>query len=504
MQHEARGRTVSLRATPPIFPGRRDLRVRLTGGSGHEGNVSVTCGTIQGMQSQTSIPTPRLRLPLLGDLLSMDSRKPVQREMQMADELGGIFERKLLDHRLLVVSGADLVREVNDDETWAKFIGLPLRKLRSLGGDGLFTAFNSEPNWHKAHNILGPGFSQTAMRNYHGSMLEALENLTSSWDSAAEAGERVDVAQDMNRLTLDVIGLAGFSYRFNSFGKGEDPFVSAMWRALTHINKASNDLPILGSILGRKAERRHKADIELMHSVVDEVVATRTADSNGAKDLLDLMLRTVDPDTGTALDAVNVRNQVITFLIAGNETTAGTLAFALHFLSQHPDVADKIRDEVATVAQGGEPLTFDQVSKLRYTRRVVDETLRLWPAAPGYFRKVRRDTTLGGHPMPMGSWVFVLLPQLHRDPLWGPNPEAFDPDRFLPEQVKRRPPHIYKPWGTGLRACIGRQFALHESVLTLAVLMRRYDIESDPSYKLDIREAITLKPSGFELRIRRR
>lgn len=142
---------------------------------------------------------------------------------------------------------------------------------------------------------------------------------------------------------------------------------------------------------------------------------------------------------------------------------------------------------------------------MRYLRRVVDETLRLWPSAPGYFRKVRTDTTLGGrYEMPKGSWVFVLLPQLHRDPVWGEDPESFDPDRFKPENVKKRPAHAYRPFGTGPRACIGRQFALHETVLALAIILQRYNLQSDPKYTLDIRETLSLKPFGFELSVQRR
>ncbi|MDV7254547.1 cytochrome P450, partial [Rhodococcus pyridinivorans] len=101
------------------------------------------------------------------------------------------------------------------------------------------------------------------------------------------------------------------------------------------------------------------------------------------------------------------------------------------------------------------------------------------------------------------SWVFVLLPQLHRDPLWGDDPERFDPDRFEPAAVRKRPAHIFKPWGTGIRACIGRQFALHEAVLTLASLIRRYDFAPEPGYELDVHEAITLKPRGLKVKLSR-
>ncbi|MFD1812485.1 cytochrome P450 [Rhodococcus gannanensis] len=454
------------------------------------------------------VPTPRFRLPLLGDLLSVDPAKPVQKEMRMAADLGPIFERKIVSTRLVVVSGVDLVAEVNDEAAWAKSLGAPIRKLRSVAADGLFTAYNSEPNWAKAQRILNPGFSQAALRNYHGSMLRMLEQMTGSWDAAAEEGARVDVAADTTRLALDVIGSAGFGHDFGSFARaaGDDPFVDAMSRVLAHVNRTSNDMPLLRTVLGRKADAQHRADIALMHRVVDDVIAQRRQDPDVEhRDLLDLMLHSTDPETGELLDPVNVRNQVVTFLIAGNETTAGTLAFALYFLARHPEVAAAARAEIDGVVPGDGPIAFEQVGKLRYLRRVVDETLRLWPAAPGYFRKVRHDTTLGGrYRMPKGSWVFVLLPQLHRDPVWGPDPDRFDPDRFLPEAVRARPAHAYRPFGTGPRSCIGRQFALHEAVLALAVLLRRYELEPDPGYELDVREAITLKPQGFELRLRRR
>ncbi|MGW0021609.1 cytochrome P450 [Rhodococcus sp. NPDC003382] len=446
------------------------------------------------------IPRPRWRLPLLGDLLSIDVAKPVQHEMQMARELGGIFERKILQHRLVVVSGADLVREVNDEEKWAKFLGKPLRKLRVIAGDGLFTAFNSEPNWHKAHNILGPGFSQAAMRSYHDSMLTVIDQLLHSWDEAASDGRYVDVPQGMTSLTFDVIGRCGFSYDFDSFNRAEpDPFIEAMSRALEYINRSSNDIPILRALFGRSAREQHARDIALMQDTVDRIVEERMRSDDRHPDLLDLMMHTADPDTGEQLDREAIRNQVLTFLVAGNETTAATLGFAIHFLSRNPEVVAKARAEIAEVVGVEGQIGYEQVAKLRYVRRVVDETLRLWPAAPGYFRKVRGETSLGGRTLPPGSWVFVLLPQLHRDPLWGEDPERFDPDRFEPEAVRKRPAHIFKPWGTGIRACIGRQFALHEAVLTLASLIRRYDFAPEPGYELDVHEAITLKPRGLQV-----
>lgn len=451
-----------------------------------------------------SIPSPAWRLPVLGDLLSVDSEKPVQKEMVMASRLGPIFERKIINHRLTVVSGVELVAEVNNEALWAKSVGLPIRKLRAVAEDGLFTAFNSEPNWQKAHNILNAGFSQAALRKYHPSMLRALDGLTAAWDASAAAGRKIDATADANKLALDVIGLAGFGYDFASFDGDEHPFVGAMSRVLEHVNRTSNDIPFLRKLRGNGADLQYKKDITFVRTVVDDVIAERQAKPGEHQDdLLDLMLNNTDDETGEKLDPVNIRNQVLTFLVAGNETTAGTIAFALYFLALHPEIADAARAEVADIT-GGEAPAFEDVAKMRYLRRVVDETLRLWPSAPGYFRKVRTDTTLGGrYAMPKGSWVFVLLPQLHRDPVWGENPESFDPDRFKPENVKKRPAHAYRPFGTGPRSCIGRQFALHEAVLSLATILQRYSFQSDPEYKLDVREALTLKPVGLELSLQR-
>jgi unspecific monooxygenase len=149
---------------------------------------------------------------------------------------------------------------------------------------------------------------------------------------------------------------------------------------------------------------------------------------------------------------------------------------------------------------------YEQVAKLRYVRRVLDESLRLWPTAPAFAREARADTVLaGGHPVRRGAWALVLTPMLHRDPaVWGADAECFDPDRFEAGAVRARPPHVFKPFGTGARACIGRQFALHEATLVLGLLLRRYELRPDPSYRLTVTERLTLMPEGLRLHVARR
>ena len=205
------------------------------------------------------------------------------------------------------------------------------------------------------------------------------------------------------------------------------------------------------------------------------------------------------------LDGANIRYQLINFLVAGHETTSGALSFALYYLSRHPDVYARARAEVDQVWGADERPDFELIAKLRYVRRVFDEALRLQPTVPGYYRAAREDTVLAGiYPMRKGDWVLALTPVLHRDPRWGPDPDEFDPDRFAPELVRARPGGLYKPFGTGPRSCIGRQFALHEAVLVLGALIRRYDLIADPDYQLQIAERLTMMPKDFRLGVRLR
>jgi unspecific monooxygenase len=162
-------------------------------------------------------------------------------------------------------------------------------------------------------------------------------------------------------------------------------------------------------------------------------------------------------------------------------------------------------DAILGTDPGAEP-TFEQVPKFRHIRRVLDEALRLWPTAPAFTRSPNADTMIGGHyRMRAQDWATVLIPLIHRDrSAWGEDAEEFRPDRFLPENSRGRPPHSYKPFGTGERACIGRQFALHEAVLVLARLLHLYDITGNPDYDLAISERLTLMPRGFEIALARR
>lgn len=429
--------------------------------------------------------------------------------MRLLRDLGPIAVRKVFGTEIVTVGGADLVAELSDDTRVAKHVALPLRALRRIVGDALFTAENDEPNWQLAHDILAPAFTREAMRGYHPIMLEVARELLARWDAAAEHAQRVDVTADMTRLTMETIGRAGFGYRFASFERDRPhPFVTAMTRTLRYATFSAIPrlAPVRRVVAG--SARQHRADVATMERIVDEVVqARRSGAAPDPADLLGLMLRTAHPETGRRLDPVNIRQQVITFMIAGHETTSGALSFVLYYLTRDPQALARAQAEVDALwgkADDPEP-AFSDIPKLRYVRAALDEALRLWPTAPGYLRAARSDTVLGGrYRMNQGDWVGVLLPLLHRDPLVWPDPDRFDPDRFAPGQAKKRPAHAYKPFGTGQRACIGRQFALHEAVLALGLILHRYHLIRLDDYRLQIAESLTLKPRGFELRPRRR
>ncbi|MER5383207.1 cytochrome P450 [Streptomyces sp. NPDC002688] len=452
------------------------------------------------------IPHPPRRVPLVGDVLGAHVRSPLQDSMKFGRMLGPVFRRKAFRNEIVFVWGADLAAELADESRFAKHVGLGVANLRPVAGDGLFTAYNHEPNWQLAHDVLAPGFSREAMEGYHPMMLAVTERLTDRWDREQAAGRAVDVPGDMTKLTLETIARTGFGHDFASFERSRPhPFVNAMVGTLTYAQRL-NVVPVpLAPLLLRGASRRNAADMAYLNRTVDAVVASRRT-AGGEGDLLDRMLETAHPETGERLSPENIRRQVITFLIAGHETTSGALSFALHYLARHPEVAARARAEVDRVWGGTDRPGYEQVAKLRHVRRVLDESLRLWPTAPAFAREARQDTLLGGvHPMREGAWALVLTAMLHRDPaVWGADAEAFDPDRFDAKAVRARPPHTFKPFGTGARACIGRQFALHEATLVLGLLLRRYDLRPEPGYRLQVSERLTLMPEGLRLHLERR
>jgi cytochrome P450/NADPH-cytochrome P450 reductase len=454
------------------------------------------------------IPHPPTK-PVVGNMLSVDSSAPSQHLARMAKEYGPIFWLDMMGSPFVVVSGADLVDELSDEKRFDKSVRGSLRRVRLIAGDALFTAYTTEPNWSKAHNILMQPFGNRAMQSYHPSMLDIAEQLVKKWERT-NADDEIDVVHDMTALTLDTIGLCGFDYRFNSFYREDyHPFVESLVRSLETI-MMTRGLPLEGLWM-RNRKRDLAADADFMNKMVDDIVAERrkNADATDAKkDMLNAMMTGVDRATGTQLDDVNIRYQINTFLIAGHETTSGMLSCTIYALLKHPEVLKKAYEEVDRVLgpdTDAKP-TYQQVTQLTYITQILKEALRLWPPAPIYGIAPLQDEVIGGkYKLKKDTFIAILVLALHRDPsVWGPNPDAFNPDNFSPEAEAKRPVNAWKPFGNGQRACIGRGFAMHEAALAIGMILQRFRLVDHERYQMHLKETLTIKPDGFKIKVRPR
>jgi cytochrome P450/NADPH-cytochrome P450 reductase len=458
------------------------------------------------MPDQKRVPQPPMK-PFIGNAGDLDSTAPIQSMMKLAKTYGPIYKLTIFGADMYVVSSQELVDELSDETRFQKRLHGPLKEIRAFAGDGLFTAYNSEPNWAKAHRLLMPAFGPLGVRSMFDRMVDIANQMFVKWERYG-SGAVIDVADNMTRLTLDTIALCAFDYRFNSFYQNEmHPFVAAMVDALDEAGQRSRRPNMLSNVMVSK-KRKYEADQVVLARVAEQLIAERRQDPDGLgkHDLLNVMLNGVDAVTGEKLSDENIRFNMVTFLIAGHETTSGLLSFATYLLLKNPAVlmkAQKIVDDVL----GDELPRIEHLGQLKYIEQLLMETLRLWPTAPAFAVKPAEDTVLAGrYPLTPKDTLLVLQPMLHRDPaVWGDDTETFDPDRFSQENAEKLPPNAWKPFGNGARACIGRPFAMQEAQLVMAMLLQRFDIVlDDPQYQLEVAETLTIKPHGLYIRAKTR
>ncbi|MBV1854341.1 bifunctional cytochrome P450/NADPH--P450 reductase [Catellatospora tritici] len=460
--------------------------------------------TAQPVTKHRPIRSPRA-IPILGHTPQIPSTNPVAYFGELSKQFPeGIFSLEIAGQENVFVYDPDLVTEVCDETRFGKPIMPPLSHVRDYAGAGLFTAHQHEEEWGMAHRILMPAFSQRAMKNYFGQMLEIAENLMDKWQR--KHGQPVNITDDYTRLTLDTIALSGFGYRFDSFGSEQlHPFLQSLLGALVESMRRTQELPMM-TRLRKGDDRKYQQNIALMRELVESVIKERRhGKSTTEDDLLGLMLAAVDQETGKRLDDDNVRDQVLTFLIAGHETTSGLLSFATYSLMRNPHVLARAYAEVDRMLPGDTVPDYETIMKLDVIPRVLEETLRLWAPIPQIMKAPLRDTVIGdGYHLKQGTKTNLLMFPLHTHPKAWERPEEFDIDRWLPENRAKHHPHAYKPFGNGVRACIGRQFALTEARLALALMLQRFQFSDPGDYRMDVREALTRKPGDFNLVVRTR
>jgi len=355
-------------------------------------------------------------------------------------------------------------------------------EIRWALGDGLLNS--QDERWMRQRRFIQPLFTRRRISGYADAMGEEAEELSARWRAA---GDTIDLHAEMSRVTLRIVG----RLLFGADVERAVPVVARVFALLGEYARmrAYNPLRTPRS-WPTPANRRAAAARDEIRSVCDELIAARRADGAG-DDLIGLLIAARDGDE--RLDDSEIRDQVLIFLLAGHDTTAIALTFALNLLGQHPEEQERVRAEAA--ALGGRTPGAADVEQLAYTTMVLKEAMRLYPPAWGFGRRNSADDEVGGHRVPGGADILVSPWVTHRHPGFWDEPERFDPERFSPGRESARHKHAYFPFGAGPRACIGQYFSMLEAAILLSVIVRDHELTSLTGH-VPLAPRITLHPAG--------
>ncbi len=436
-------------------------------------------------------------VPILG-MLPAVRRNPTAVFLSAALRFGDVVYFKIGSrHGYLVTNPAD-VRHVLQDNA-RNYHKSPLYdKLRAALGNGLLTS--EDEFWLRQRRIAQPAFHRQRIAALANVMADAARDVATEWQTIAAAGQPVDVAEEMMRLTRTVVLRALLGADLGPFASKVDPAWTVMNQ---YVGESFWSLGFTDGLPTPKY-RRFQAAQAVLRGAVEHVISQRRRSGSDSGDLLSLLLSARDEETGETMTDEQLRVEVTTFLLAGQETTSLALTWTWYLLSQHARALQRLESEIDAVLDGRPPGYADLVS-LPFTRMVIDEALRLYPPAWGISRQALSDDELGGYHLPRGWLVFIIPYVLHRLPAFWPDPETFDPERFLPERSADRPKFVYLPFGAGPRQCIGNHFALIEAALIVASLAQRYRLHLVPRHRVEPWPLITLRPRfGMPMIIERR
>jgi cytochrome P450 len=441
-------------------------------------------------------PGPR-GLPILG-MLPAVRRNPTAVFTEAARRYGDVVYFKIGPrHGYLITNPAD-VRHVLQDNA-RNYHKSPLYdKLRTVLGNGLLTS--EDDFWLRQRRIAQPAFHRQRVAALAGVMAAAARDAAARWQTIASGGKPVDVDEEMMRLTRTVVLRALLGADLGPFADKVDD----AWTVINqHIGESFWSLG-LTDWLPTSKQRRFLAARAVLRDAVDYVIGQRRATTSESADLLSMLLSARDEETGEGMTDEQLRVEVTTFLLAGQETTSLALTWTWYLLSQHAGPQRRLEEEIDTVLSGRPP-EYADLANLPYTRMVIDEAMRLFPPAWGFSRQALSDDELGGYRLPRGWLAFVVPYVLHRLPAFWQDPETFDPDRFTPDHSADRPKFVYLPFGAGPRQCIGNQFALIEAQLILATLAQGYRLHLLPKHRVEPWPLITLRPRfGMPMIVERR
>jgi cytochrome P450 len=425
-------------------------------------------------------PTPRELLPRLRQL-QLD---PLRFLHQFSKEYGGIARIPVPFMHVYNLAEPEVVKHILQDnaKNYTKQT-LQYTNLALVAGQGLLTSDGAF--WLRQRRMIQPGFHRNRIAGFGQEMTGAAEQLVQHWK--ARLGQEMDLDHEMMELTLQIVGKTLFSA---DLSQGASNLVRATLTALDFVmfraqNPFSPDL-----FLPSQRRRSFKQALHTLDSAVHQLIAERRA--SGPKDDLLSMLLEARSDGGEAMSAVQLRDELITLIVAGHETVASSLTWTWYLIATHPQVEHTLHAELAAVLGGRTP-TVEDLPLLPYTRAVVDESLRLYPPAWVITRRAIAADQIGPYTLPAGSLVITSPYVVHRQGLWS-EPDSFKPERFLEEG--KLPRYAYIPFGGGPRLCIGNNFALMESQLILATLAQHYRLRLVEGRPVVPQGLVTIRPKG--------
>lgn len=412
-----------------------------------------------------------------------------------------IIAERILWRRMFIINEPNAIRYVVLDNAANYTKSEVGRRLLEPGlGRGLLTSEGE--TWRRHRRIMAPAFDPRSVAGYAPIMTSVTEDLLEKWDALAEPRE-LDVAAAMMQLTLHIISQAMFSSDSDEI---VNVIESGVNKYQTIVRPSLLDLLHFPLWLARLlAPQPTEGIFDEFDRKVDRLLTERGREPDAEpKDLLARLIAARDSETGGGMTPKEVRDQVVTIFMAGHETTSLALSWTWYLLSQHPAVEAKLHAELAEMLEGRTPANED-VANLRYTRMVVEESMRLFPPAHTFGRQPIADDEILGRHIPADAEVLILPWLVHRKPSLWEDPERFDPERFAPERAAARPRFAYIPFGAGARICIGAAFAMTEAVLILATIAQRYRLRLVPGHPVEPQGLITLRPRyGLRMTLQRR
>ncbi len=427
---------------------------------------------------------------LLGHVTAVE-RDPLRFLTDCERTYGNVVKLRFLLWPAYLVTHPDHVKQVlQDHHAQYDKNTVDWKLLKPALGDSLLTTDGAP--WLRQRRLMQPAFHRQRIAGFAAVMAAEAEAMLARWDSRGADAGPLDVALEMSRITMDIVTRC-------LFGATVDADAAAVAGAVGAVNRSFIERGFgsaaLWALLTGRPSRAMRAPLTTLHAVVDRLVASRGREPDRHDDLLSMLLDARDEETGTGMDARQLRNEVLTLFVAGHETTSNALAWTWYLLARHPEVERRLRAELDGVL-GGRCPGFEDVQRLPYTRMVLDEAMRLYPPAWGTSRNAAVEDEIGGFRIRKGGLVLLSPWVTHRRPDLWEDPERFDPERFTAERSAGRPRFAHFPFGAGPHLCIGSAFALTEAVLVLAATAQRYRLELVRDAEVVPEALVTLRPRG--------